>query len=55
MVDSGATLKDTVVRAGQSFGKAALIYQHSDDDRWWEAAAGLYVTVRKARQEIEEV
>ncbi len=27
---SGATLKDTMVRAGQSSEKAALIYQHSD-------------------------
>jgi integrase len=28
---SGATLKDTMVRAGQSSEKAALIYQHSDE------------------------
>lgn len=30
---SGATLKDTMVRAGQSSEKAALIYQHSDEER----------------------
>ncbi|MFF8191742.1 tyrosine-type recombinase/integrase [Streptomyces bobili] len=46
---SGATLKDTMVRAGQSSEKAALIYQHSDDDRQKEVAAGLDATVRKAR------
>ncbi|MFG3262327.1 tyrosine-type recombinase/integrase [Streptomyces bobili] len=46
---SGATLKDTMVRAGQSSEKAALIYQHSDDDRQQEVAAGLDATVRKAR------
>lgn len=46
---SGATLKDTMVRAGQSSEKAALIYQHSDDDRQREVAAGLDATVRKAR------
>ncbi|MFJ4785683.1 tyrosine-type recombinase/integrase [Streptomyces sp. NPDC088794] len=52
---SGATLKDTMVRAGQSSEKAALIYQHSDDDRQQEVAAGLDATVRKARQEAAVV
>lgn len=52
---SGATLKDTMVRAGQSSEKAALIYQHSDDDRQQEVAAGLDATVRKARQEAVAV
>ena len=52
---SGATLKDTMVRAGQSSEKAALIYQHSDDERQQEVAAGLDATVRKARQEVQEV
>ncbi len=47
----GATLKDTMVRAGQSSAKAALIYQHSDDERQVEVAAGLDATVRKARAE----
>ena len=46
---SGATLKDTMVRAGQSSEKAALIYQHSDEKRQGEVAAGLDATVRKAR------
>ncbi|MDQ0685177.1 hypothetical protein QF032_004196 [Streptomyces achromogenes] len=46
---SGATLKDTMVRAGQSSEKAALIYQHSDDERQQEVAACLDATVRKAR------
>ena len=30
-----------MVRAGQSSEKAALIYQHSDEDRQREVAAGL--------------
>lgn len=38
---SGATLKDTMVRAGQSSEKAALIYQHSDEERQQEVASGL--------------
>jgi hypothetical protein len=46
---SGATLKDTMVRAGQSSEKAALTYQHSDDERQEEVAAGLDATVRKVR------
>ncbi|KPI04518.1 integrase family protein [Actinobacteria bacterium OK006] len=49
---SGATLKDTMVRAGQSSEKAALMYQHSDDERQEEVAAGLDATVRKARAAI---
>ncbi|MEV5462111.1 tyrosine-type recombinase/integrase [Streptomyces cellulosae] len=48
---SGATLKDTMVRAGQSSEKAALIYQHSDEERQEEVAASLDATVRKAREE----
>ncbi|MFG2023621.1 tyrosine-type recombinase/integrase [Streptomyces sp. NPDC048825] len=46
---SGATLKDTMVRAGQSSEKAALIYQHSDDERQREVAAGLDEMVRAER------
>lgn len=38
-----------MVRAGQSSEKAALIYQHSDEERQEEVAAGLDATVRKAR------
>lgn len=46
---SGATLKDTMVRAGQSSEKAALIYQHSDHERQREVASGLDKMVRAAR------
>ncbi|MDT0571860.1 site-specific integrase [Streptomyces sp. DSM 3412] len=46
---SGATLKDTMVRAGQSSEKAALIYQHSDDERQRDLAAGLDEMVRAER------
>lgn len=46
---SGATLKDTMVRAGQSSEKAALIYQHSPDDRQQEVAGGIDARVRAAR------
>ncbi|MEU8133782.1 tyrosine-type recombinase/integrase [Streptodolium elevatio] len=47
---SGATLKDTMVRAGQSSEKAALIYQHSDHTRQQEVADGLDKMVRKQRK-----
>ncbi|CAL9463572.1 hypothetical protein SUDANB171_02675 [Streptomyces sp. enrichment culture] len=46
---SGATLKDTMVRAGQSSEKAAMIYQHSDVDRQREVAAKIDAAVRKRR------
>lgn len=46
---SGATLRDTMVRAGQSSEKAALIYQHSDEERQREVAAGLDDLVRAER------
>ncbi|MGQ4479624.1 tyrosine-type recombinase/integrase [Streptomyces sp. SAS_276] len=46
---SGATLKDTMVRAGQSSEKAALIYQHSDHERQRDLAAGLDDMVRAER------
>jgi len=46
---SGATLKDTMVRAGQSSEKAALIYQHSDAERQRDVAAGLDDMVRAER------
>ncbi|MFD6325288.1 tyrosine-type recombinase/integrase [Streptomyces sp. NPDC058442] len=46
---SGATLRDTMVRAGQSSEKAALIYQHSDEDRQREVATGLDDLVRAER------
>ena len=38
-----------MVRAGQSSEKAALIYQHSDDERQRELAAGLDAMVRAER------
>ncbi|UUN31300.1 site-specific integrase [Streptomyces sp. FIT100] len=46
---SGATLKDTMVRAGQSSEKAALIYQHSNLERQKEVAVGLDRKVREQR------
>lgn len=46
---SGATLKDTMARAGQSSEKAALIYRHSDEERQREVAAGLDDLVREER------
>ncbi|CAL9457267.1 tyrosine-type recombinase/integrase [Streptomyces sp. enrichment culture] len=51
---SGATLKDTMVRAGQSSEKAALIYQHSDLQRQQEVARGLDDLVQAARQKGAE-
>ncbi|MGW1557870.1 tyrosine-type recombinase/integrase [Streptomyces sp. NPDC002144] len=50
---SGATLKDTMVRAGQSSEKAALIYQHSDEERQRDLAAGLDELVRAERAKQE--
>jgi integrase len=47
---SGATLKDTMVRAGQSSERAALIYQHSDRERQKEVAAGIAARVQHERQ-----
>ncbi|QKV93607.1 tyrosine-type recombinase/integrase [Streptomyces sp. NA02950] len=47
---SGATLKDTMVRAGQSSERAALIYQHSNLDRQKEIAAALDARVRAQRE-----
>ncbi|WP_156727534.1 tyrosine-type recombinase/integrase [Streptomyces apocyni] len=49
---SGATLKDTMVRAGQSSEKAALIYQHSDGERQQEVAGGLDKMVRSERKKV---
>ncbi|MFI5803582.1 tyrosine-type recombinase/integrase [Streptomyces sp. NPDC051561] len=52
---SGATLKDTMVRAGQSSEKAAMIYQHSDLERQKEVASGLDKMVRTAREKAADV
>jgi hypothetical protein len=43
-----------MVRTGQSSEKAALIYEHSDEERQEEVAAGLDVTVRKAGEEAAQ-
>ncbi|MYX35935.1 tyrosine-type recombinase/integrase [Streptomyces sp. SID8377] len=51
---SGATLKDTMVRAGQSTERAALIYQHSDLERQREVAAGLDRLVRERRAAADD-
>ncbi|WP_031072360.1 tyrosine-type recombinase/integrase [Streptomyces sp. NRRL S-118] len=51
---AGATLKDTMVRAGQSTEKAALIYQHSDHERQKEVAEGLHRLVETARKKVAD-
>lgn len=51
---SGATLKDTMVRAGQSSEKAALIYQHSNLERQKEVAQGMDARVRAARKKTRK-
>ncbi len=51
---SGATLKDTMVRAGQSSEKAAMIYQHSNLERQREVAAGIDGRVRAERKKAAE-
>ncbi|MFJ2216152.1 hypothetical protein ACIQVO_33150 [Streptomyces sp. NPDC101062] len=43
-------LKDAMVRAGRSAGRAALLYQHSDFERRREVAAGLDQLVRGRRE-----
>ncbi len=47
---NGATLKDTMVRAGQTSVHAALIYQHSDQPRQQDIANALDHTVQTHRQ-----
>ncbi|MFC4495818.1 tyrosine-type recombinase/integrase [Streptomyces ovatisporus] len=51
---SGATLKDTMVRAGQSSERAALIYQHSNSDRQREVAGGIDARVRAERKKAAQ-
>ncbi|MEV6212671.1 tyrosine-type recombinase/integrase [Kitasatospora sp. NPDC051914] len=51
---SGATLKDTMVRAGQSSERAAMIYQHSDLDRQREIAEALDARVQAHRKAAKE-
>jgi integrase len=50
---SGATLKDTMVRAGQSSEKAAMKYQHSDTERQREVADGIDAHVRAERKKAK--
>ncbi|MEU9773533.1 site-specific integrase [Streptomyces sp. NPDC047968] len=52
---SGATLKDTMVRAGQSSERAALIYQHSNLERQREVADGIDARVRAEREKADSV
>ncbi|MFD8282602.1 hypothetical protein ACFV47_25960 [Streptomyces solisilvae] len=47
---SGATLKDTMVRVGQSSTRAAFIYQHSPLERRKEVAARIDARVAADRQ-----
>lgn len=47
---AGATLKDVMVRAGQSTEKAALIYQHSTDEQQRRVAEQLDRKVRADRE-----
>jgi integrase len=51
---SGATLKDTMVRAGQSSERAAMIYQHSGRERQKEVAAGIDARVQNERRRAAE-
>jgi hypothetical protein len=44
-----------MVRAGQSSEKAAMIYQHSDDERQQEVAGGIDARVRVTRQKMIDV
>ncbi|MDF9814581.1 tyrosine-type recombinase/integrase [Streptomyces sp. SPB162] len=50
LTQSDATLKDTMVRAGQSSERAAMIYQHSDRERRIEVADGIDARVRAKRR-----
>lgn len=54
VTQSGGTLKDVMVRAGQSSEKAALIYQHSPLARQKEVASGLDSLVRAGREAVAE-
>lgn len=51
---SGATLKDTMVRAGQSNDRAAPNYRHSDLERQCGVAAGLDQLVRARREAADD-
>ncbi|MCW2874637.1 MAG: integrase [Streptomyces oryziradicis] len=49
--DTGAKTKDLMVRAGQSFERAQLIYQHSHKKHQRNLADGIDAEVRKQRRE----
>jgi hypothetical protein len=55
LTQSGATLKDTMVRAGQSSERAALNYQHSNLERQREVADGIDARVRAEREKAADV
>jgi integrase len=48
--DTGAKLKDLMVRAGQSSERAQLIYQHSQPKHQRKIAAGIDAEVREQRK-----
>ena len=52
--DSGAKLKDLMVRAGQSSPKAQLIYQHSKKKHQRKLAQSIDAEVRQQRKEAAE-
>lgn len=52
--DSGAKLKDLMVRAGQSSPKAQLIYQHSKKKHQRKLAKSIDAEVRQQRREAAE-
>lgn len=52
---SDATLKDTMIRAGQSSERAAPIYQHSNLERQREVADGIDARVRAEREKADSV
>lgn len=53
--DTGAKLKDLMVRAGQSSERAQLIYQHSTAKHQRRPAQGIDAEVRAQRQEDAHV
>ncbi|MFE9122163.1 tyrosine-type recombinase/integrase [Streptomyces sp. NPDC007172] len=53
--DTGAKMKDLMVRAGHSSERAQLIYQHSTHKHQRKLAGAIYVDVRRQRAEAEAV
>ncbi|WP_443032974.1 tyrosine-type recombinase/integrase [Streptomyces sp. A1-5] len=52
--DTGAKLKDLMVRAGHSSARAQLIYQHSEKRHQRKIASAIDADVRRQRQEASE-